>query len=308
MSTKQSLALLDLLTICHPDDSDLEHERQVLSIVLSSLYQDLRGQDGFEERFEQEFSVQHLRNCTSKSLDDIPQKLLQEKAVRSVLLSEDYQALACRDAFRPWFNNLFSEVKIRTYSVDQLRELAQLLPQVSLCLDNIIFSLRNGAGPELTERDKPDFADLGSLEQLNKKLDKGTGKNYTNIDADDFMAIFDRDTVKSIGDKFQELPVECTDYRAALDVLLSSQKFCISDQEIQELEAAYSTEVSKAQAVLDQGKGKRWKRRIVKAFIGLGVLLIPSLFSSATGLLSSGAMSACTLGELILVILFWLRG
>lgn len=308
MSTKQSMALLDLLTTCRPDDPELEHERQVTSIVLSDAYQDLVGQNEFRDRFDQEFSVQRLRNYTGKTLDAIPKKLLQEKAIRSILLSEDYQTLACRDAFRPWFNELFSETQIRTYSAAQLKELAQLLPQVSLCLDNIIFSLRNGAGPELTENDKPNFADLASLERLNKKLDKGTGKNYTNIDADDFMAIFDQDTAKSIGDKFQELPVECTDYKAALDVLFSSQKFCISDQEIQELEAAYSTEISKAQAILDVGKGKRWKRRIVKAFVGLGVLFIPSLFAGATGLLSSGAMSACTLGELIFVVLFWLRG
>lgn len=308
MSTKQSMALLDLLTICRPDDPELEHERQVTSIVLSSPYQELEGQSGFGDRFEQEFSVQRLRSYTGKSLDAIPQRLLQEKTVRGILSSEDYQTLACRDAFRPWFNSLFSEVQIRTYSAAQLKELTQLLPQVSLCLDNIIFSLRNGAGPELTEHDKPNFADLTSLRQLNKRLDKGTGKNYTNIDADDFMAIFDQDTVKSIGDKFQELPVECTNYKEALDVLFSSQKFCISDQEIQELEAAYSAEVSRAQAILDAGKGKRWKRRIIKAFIGLGVLLVPSLFASATGLLSSGAMSACTLGELILVALFLLRG
>lgn len=308
MSTKQSIALLDLLTICCPDDPELEHERQVTSIVLSDTYQELKRQSDFSDRFEQEFSIQRLRNSTDKLLDDVPKKLLQEKAVRRILSSEDYQALAYREAFRPWFNSIFSEAQIRTYSVTQLKALAQLLPQVCLCLDNIIFSLRNGAGPELTELDKPNFADLSSLERLNKKLDKGTGKNYTNIDADDFMAIFEPDTVKSIGDKFQELPVECTDYNAALNVLFPSQKFCISDQEIQELEAAYSAEVSKVQAILDAGKGKRWKRRIVKAFFGLGVLLIPSLFAGATGLLSSGAMSACTLGELILVVLFWLWG
>lgn len=308
MSTKQSLALLDLLTICCPDDPELEHEHQIAAIVLSSTYQELEKQRNFADRFGQEFSIQQLRSYTGKALEAIPLKLRQEKAIRSILLSEDYQTLACRDAFRPWFNSLFSEEKIRLCSMAQLKELSQLLPQVSLCLDNIIFSLRNGAGPELTERDKPDFTDLSSIGRLNEKLNKGTGKNYTNIDADDFMAVFEKDTVKSIGDKFQELPVECTDYKAALDVLLSSQKFCISDQEIQELEAAYSADVSKAQATLDAGKGKRWKRRVVKAFVGLGALLIPSLFAGATGLLSSGAMSACTLGELILVLLFWLRG
>lgn len=308
MSTKRTMALLDLLTICRPDDPELEHERQVTSIVLSSSYQELAGQSEFSDSFSQEFSVQRLRKYTGKLLDTIPQKLLLEKAVRDILLSEDYQALACRDAFRPWFNDLFSEAHIRTYSATQLKELAQLLPQVSLCLDNIIFSLRNGIAPDLTEHDKPNFCDLSCLERLNNKLDKGTGKNYTNIDANDFMAIFDQNTVKRIGDKFQNLPVECTDYKVALDVLFSSQKFCISDQEIQELESTYSAEVSKAQAILDAGKGKRWKQRIVKTLIGLGVLLIPSLFAGATGLLSSGAMSACTLGELILVVLFWLWG
>ena len=193
--------------------------------------------------------------------------------MRQILLSEDYQALAHRDAFRPWFSNLFSEAQIRTYSEKQLKELTQLLPQVSLCLDSIIYSLKNGAGPELTEDDRPKFTNLASIVQLNKKLDKGTGKNYTNIGANDFMAVFDRDTVKSIGNRFQELPVECTDYKAALDTLFPSHKYCISDQELQEQEADYSAEIADAQAVLDSAKGKRWNRWGLKAAISLGVLL-----------------------------------
>lgn len=308
MSTKQSAALLDLLVVCCPDDSVLEHEHQVATILLSEVYQDLAKQEEFKTSFNQEFSADKLRQRSEKELESIPLRLHHEQLIRNILLSEDYQVLACRDAFQPWFDELFSEEKIRQYSAPRLKEVAVLLPQISLCLDNIIFSLSNGAGPTLVPSDTPNFSDSNSMARLNKKLDQGTGKNYTNIDPDDFMKIFDEKTVKSAGEHFQQLPVDCKDYKAALTSLLGPRKFCISDQELQELEAEYSDEVAQAQAVLDAGKGKRGRRRVVKAFIGLGALLIPSLFAGATGLLSVGAISMCTLGELVLVVTFWLRG
>ena len=163
----------------------------------------------------------------------------RESKLQTILLSDDYLELAHRSAFSGIFQDLFTEEKLRSYDDAKLDAISSVIPHISECLEDIFFSLENGAAPSLTKVDVPDFTNKNSLTALQDKLSKASGKNYCNIAPEDFMDIFKEDTVKSIKDIFGSLPHNCSDYNDAISKLLEGKKFCIGENEIQEYENAY---------------------------------------------------------------------
>lgn len=235
-------------------------------------------------------------------------ELLHESKVMRILNSSDYKELSCRAAFSEQFQALFAEDKIRAASNQQLASIESALPLVQPCYEDILFSIKNGAGPSLTKADTPDFMSKEKMSVLREKLRKSSGKNYTNIDADDFMDIFDEATVKNLTDVFMNLPSDVKDYDVAISDALKGKKYCISENEVDRLERKYQESVCQLKDSVTQANRGKSRRRLMKLLIGLCLLFIPSFVSGLTGAISTDMVGVCTLIELILVIVFWIKG
>lgn len=244
-----------------------------------------------------------LSECNPKD-----EELLRESRAQKILSSEEYAVLQHRKAFSNLCDTYLSREKLSQYSEDQLTGISETLPLIPDFLDNLLFSLRNGPAPTLTTDDAPDFFDKRKIEALSDKLGESTGKNYTNIGSDDFMAIFDPNTVKSIRADFEKLPYETADIGQDIENLLGSTKYCISENEINVLQEEYDKKVSELQGILASSQKAKRRRRYFKTFVGIGLIFIPSIFAVATGALSGAALGMCSLIQLVLVILYWIWG
>lgn len=244
-----------------------------------------------------------LSRCQPQDIEFARESRLQE-----ILFSDDYLELAHRDAFGGIFQNLFTEEKLRSYDDTVLNAVSAAIPHISECLEDILFSLENGAAPSLTKVDAPDFTNKNSLTALQDKLSKASGKNYCNIAPDEFMDIFEDDTVKSIKNIFGNLPYNCSNYNDAISKLLEGKKYCISENEIQEYESAYKAQIEKYNEGVEKARKDIHKHRLVKSLIGITCLFVPTIFSGISGLIDMDVSYICTVAELAVAIPYWIKG
>ena len=191
-------------------------------------------------------------------------ELAYESKIQKILHSVDYRELQHRSVFSAEFEKCFSENHLRKNDIKKQDSITEVLPVVSECLEDILYSMKNGDAPSLTSADKPEFTNIDSLEQLSDKLQKATGKNYSNISDNEFMVIFDDTTVKSIKDIFNDLPYDCNDYKSAIDALLIGKKYCISENEIKEYEVGFDSQVDKINQEIDAAKKAKRSHRLKK--------------------------------------------
>ena len=236
------------------------------------------------------------------------QEVAKANLVNEITHFPEYRELSHRKAFQEPFQQLFTLEKLKASSVPQLQKIKQVLPLIPDCLDNILYSLKNGECPQLTEKDKPDFTDQNSIQNLSVRLEKATGRNFTNISPMEFLCIFEPTTVKSAKEIFGSLPYQCEDYGLALQQCLSNRKYCISEKEIQQLEEGYRTQLSSLQKVIDASQFVGFKYKLFKGVISATFLLIPFWVSHFTGNLSGPMTMLATIIVGIGDFLFWKKG
>ena len=219
-----------------------------------------------------------------------------------------YQELAHRNNFRKEFDRFLTDEKLRSFTVEQLKQIQMALPSIPDCLDNIMYSLKNGDCPQLKATDRPDFMDKASVDALSSRLEDGSGKNYTNIPLDEFMAIFDDTTVKSIRDRFDALPHHCADYGAALQDIFGNTRYCISAAELKTLDQEYAGKVDSFNRKIGEGNFVRFRYRVIKAVIGLWFIVAPVIIAGTTGWMDSAMQFLAAFIMLIAVIVYWIKG
>lgn len=235
-------------------------------------------------------------------------ELAYENKIQKILHSVDYRELQHRSVFSAEFEKSFSENQLRKYDIKKLDSIMNVLPVVAECLEDILYSLKNGDAPSLTAVDRPEFTDIDSLEQLSDKLQKASGKNYSNISDSEFMMIFDETTVKSIKDIFNSLPYDCNDYKSAIDALLINKKYCISENEIKEYEVGFDSQVNRINEEIDAAKKEKRLHRLKKPLIGIFCVFLPMILSVLTGAMSNDAEAFSTVLIFILVVIYWIKG
>lgn len=235
-------------------------------------------------------------------------ELARESRIARIVQSKAYRDLQARDSYRKIFNEYLSQQKLEGYSPEELQKLEEALPSLADFLQNLIYSLTNGICPTLKDSDRPDFFDRDALEDMADRLDEGNGKNYTNIDPADCMMVFDAGTVKSIKDRFTELPANCQDYGEALATLFGNQKYCIPESEIKSMEAAYDEAVAEMLDEAQAGKHRAFRHKMLRLLICLIFMLIPWFIGRLTGGMSMGMSIFATIGMLIVGIVVWWEG
>jgi hypothetical protein len=251
-------------------------------------------------------SIKLLSLLSEAQPDD--RDLAIESKVGIVLQSASYEELKHRMEFQEEFQKLFTESKLRSYNNQQLDAVIETMPIIPNCLENIMYSLKNGDCSKLTSNDRPFFLNKNSIEGLSRRLKDCTGKNYCNIEPKNFMTIFDNSTVKSIREYFTALPCNCEDYEKSIARTLVGRNYCISAQEVWNYEDKYRQQVAPVMKHIQEEKIVQFKYRVVKAFVGVLLLLVPLLYGRYTGDISSSMTGYCTATMLVMNVIYWLKG
>lgn len=235
-------------------------------------------------------------------------ELVKEAKVQSIVNSKQYKKIQARQAFSQEFNRIFALDKLRMYSLVELNKVQDVLPILPTCLENILYSLKNGRCSELTAADRPDFLDKNAVEGLAKRLENSSGRNYCNIPAENFLAIFDDKTIKNPKDFFGKLPASTEDYEKAIAEVLSPQLYCISSEQLKLQQEDYESQIAAMEGTIQKGKTKRYFYRALKLIVGFSAISLPAYISSLTGNLTSGVTTGCTLLMTVVAIIYWIKG
>lgn len=236
-------------------------------------------------------------------------ELQRESLIQNIMHTNEYVELSVRRAFAPYFESLFTEGKLRSYTDKELYAAKKAIPLIPDAIENIVFSIKNGVGPSLTAEDKPDFINADSLKAIiAKTTDSDNSKNYTNIEPNQFMDIFSGDTVKNANGVFGKLTMDCSDYGTELAKLLADKTYCISENEIVHKEQEYKAKLDGLNDEIQRSAARRKRRRFIKAEVGTIALFVPTIVAGLSGSISPAVVGGCTLAELILTIIFWIGG
>lgn len=234
--------------------------------------------------------------------------LVQRAKIEKIMASKAYKELKNRQSFADEFQKHFSEDKLRSYTSQQLKQVQTVLPLIPNILSDINISIRNGIGYKLKPEDKPDFMNYNQLQKLKRKLEADSGKNYSNIPAEQSMHIFDQDIIRDAKSLFGLVSVDCTDWETALDQVSNKKYFCIPRDEIERLQKEQDAQCVAWDAQMDSIKANnRWKR-VRKLAIGLLAMLFPAIIGACTGLIDIAGILTCTFIILILSIIYWILG
>lgn len=236
------------------------------------------------------------------------ENLAKEARLQAIINSKLYKKIKARQAFRQEFNQKFALDKLRTYSVTELDQVHEVLPVLSECLENILYSLTNGDCPKLTSADRPDFLNRTAVEELTQRLAQSNGKNYCNISADNFLAIFDDTTIKNPKSCFGKLPYSTDDYEKAIDEALSPQLYCISSRYLKTMQEEYETQIRTLERSIQAARTKRNFYRAFKLIIGLTAISLPAYFGSLYGNLTSDVTTGCTVLVTVGALVYWIKG
>lgn len=235
-------------------------------------------------------------------------ELNKESLIQQILHLDETRELAARTTLAPIFDEYFTEEKLRSYTDKQLYASLKAIPLIPAAAENIIYSLKNGAGPFLTADDRPDFMDADSLKRVIEKTKNASGKCYTNIKANDFMSIFAGSTIKTLGDAFSKLSVDCSDYAMEIDRLMAGRRYCISSDEVRAREMAFESKIAELEDSISRSKTRRKRYRFMKAEVGTLALLVPTIVAGATGAIAPGFVGGCTIAEILLAVVYWVMG
>mgnify|MGYP004501017919 CR=1 FL=1 len=236
------------------------------------------------------------------------QYLQHELKIQTILKMDSYLELANRESFNDMFINQFAEDKLRSYDDEKLNDIIDVLPYIPECLENIMYSLKNGNCWELTSANRPNFFDKQSIVNLIDMLEESDGKNYCNIDLKDYMVIFEDSTIKSIRPYFEQLPHNCQDYDAAIRQLLEPSKYCINENEIKALDEEYYSQESFYIKNIEAGEQADFKLTLLKILMIMICCSIPYLYGLASGNLTSEVQNCIALVVVAIGVVYYKKG
>lgn len=249
----------------------------------------------------------NLLKLLSKCLPD-NQDLKYNASIESIMIMPEYQELTNNTVYQPIYNTFYSFDALCKLSGKQIEQVEKIIPLSLKCLQDIIISIQNGVGPSLNKEDEPDFYDIESIRKLQKKLITVNHPNYTNITPENFMVIFSNNTIKNGKEVFNQLDADEKDINAGIQRLLKEQYYCISKDEMEQLEIQYQSELEslKSNNTLIR---KGWLGRIMKrTAIAILVNMLPSTVAMITGMMNNNMMEISSFLVMILSIVFVIGG
>ena len=135
------------------------------------------------------------------------------------------------------FNSLLSEDKLKGYNLETLSKVYNSVPMICPAIEAILNTIHSGDISEINSSDKPNYLDPESLQKTLKKFSEFSEiENYTNIDDNNFEAIFEPETEKSISAFANTLSSdEISNIYTVIQEKYDGKNFCIPASEISNL-------------------------------------------------------------------------
>ena len=207
--------------------------------------------------------------------DDV--ELKKQMHIAKIIESSEYLDLSRRVEFKSIYDGYFKKDMLSKFDVEKLISIEQAIKILPAVLTELIRSIQNGYGSQLTSTDKPDFYNADQLKALLKKLEAGlSGKNISNIDPTEFILLFDDSTLRSAEAVYMQLPLDA-DFNFT-DVIFESfpdKKFCVSLDEMNSLKMRTDDIISKSKLSFDRLKSMKVSRLFIKVAVILIFVAIP---------------------------------
>ena len=230
----------------------------------------------------------------------------------SIMQSEAYSVLSKSVALKRTFEDLYDGTKLEELSNSELKNRGSLLHKLVFLNKQLVQSIISGNGPELTSEDLPDFTSLKSITELCDKIRLSHGvENYSNISADNALAIFSDATIKSAQNCLDMLPAsiakEETIDEKTITQCMDNTLYCINIEEFKLCHKNFLGIAKKSEVIITKEKFRRRKYGLLK--IAIVMFCFGAIYSCTQfGLLSGSFTPIFVLVMLIISILFLLWG
>ena len=230
----------------------------------------------------------------------------------SIIQSQDYKVLSRAVALKTAFQEFYSMPVLEVLDNKTLMEREKLLHKLVSFHYQLIQCIHGGNGPELTEKDLPDFISSKSISRVLSKISLShKTTNYSNIGEEDALKLFSDTTVKSAQKCFELLPVSITRQESISeeDIIknMGDSFFCISIDEFERIHQEFLDFAEKGERTIHAEK-IRWKKHILLKIVVILLCFGAAFACSQYGLISEASTQIVYLVMLIAAILFMIWG
>ena len=210
-----------------------------------------------------------------------------DEASKLVLLdrithSADYHTIQNTTALKEVSDKYYSLSALESLSVNELKQRESLLYETAAVCDILRKCIHYGNGPELTEKDKPDFSSLDSIIELkNKIILSKMQKNYSNIRDGDELSLFSKEAVKNAQDCFDRLPVSISMSGVIeekdLTECMKDTLYCVDIAQFDSIRQSFMTFVQNSEKIVNRERIRRKKHFLFK--LATVMICFGSIFS-----------------------------
>jgi len=237
-----------------------------------------------------------------------------EEAAKLILMdvithSEEYHTVQNNAALADVFKNYYSLYALESLNVKELKERQKLLHETALICDKVMKCVHYGNGPELSEKEMPDFTNLESVIELKNRIVLTTKqKNFSNIKEEDAFSVFSDRTIKSAQECFDLLPVSVTTKGVISDTDISDfmkdTLYCVDIAQFDSILQNFTTFAQNSERIVSKERMRKRKHRLFK--IATVMVCFGSIFSFYQFGLISEAYGTTFSGMMLIISLLYL--
>ena len=248
-----------------------------------------------------------LNNCSENKEESARVQLISE-----IIQSSDYKVLQGAAAIQQPFASNYSVAELEKLDNAELDKRKKLLHKLVSFHEQLLGCIQSGNGPTLSPDDIPDVTSEKSISRLLKKISLSKNKtNFSNINPDKALAIFDTSTVKSAQNCFDSLPVLVTKRgditEADITNSIGDTLYCVDISEFNSIHKQFLEMSEEGEQVISAEKTRRRKHRLFK--IAVVLLCFGAIFAfSQFGIIADTYTPALSAVAIVAAILYFIWG
>lgn len=248
-----------------------------------------------------------LSDCSDNKSESTRVQLIAE-----ITQSPDYRCLQSAAALQRPFAENYSITELEKLDNSELDRRSKLIHKLLSFHTQFLECIHSGNGPTLSVDDSPNFTSEKSISRLLKKISTSPKiTNYSNIDGNNALAIFDNSTVKSAQECLDLLPVslsKCAEITES-DITrnMGNTLYCIDISEFDTIHRQFLDSSEKCEHIIYSEKIRKRKHRLLKTAIVL--LCFGAIFAfSQFGIISNKYTPALSAASIVAAILYLIWG
>lgn len=232
--------------------------------------------------------------------------------IAEITQSPDYNILQRSAAFQRPFVASYSTDELEKLDDFELEKRKKLLHMLLSFHAQLLLCIHFGNGPALSSDDSPNFTSEKSISRLLQKISVSHERtNYSNIDGNSALALFENSTVKSAQECFDLLPVSLTKHTEISEAEISKSMgnilYCIDISEFDAIHKQFLDSSEKGEHILSAEKLRRRKHRLLKVAVVL--MCFGTIFAFAQfGVITEAYTAALYVAAILAAILYFIWG